>query len=180
MRHPSTLKKRLKLTKEIMQSLNYKDLDALKILEEGSPLAGEIDAASVFQRSYKPCLTTLEQLEKSASERNKLILGAVNSSGSQLLDEAVLSETKNEVDKGWADGPWELHQLEHGATISTRFALLQGEKIRMIDNYTVSGVNDSATIHTTLDLHMIDTFVAVVKRYFQPECAQGVRLHPGG
>ena len=37
----------------------------------------------------------------------------------------------------------------------------------MIDNYTVSGVNDSATVHTKLDLHMIDAFVAVVRRYFE-------------
>ena len=53
-RHPSTLKKRLRLTREILQRIDYEDMDALKLFEEGSPLAGEIDAAAVFQRSYKP------------------------------------------------------------------------------------------------------------------------------
>ena len=36
----------------------------------------------------------------------------------------------------------------------------------MIDNYTVSGVNDSCTIHTKLDLHVVDTFIAAVRFYF--------------
>ena len=34
-------------------------------------------------------------------------------------------------------------------------------------DYSVSGVNDSCTIHTKLDLHVIDAFVAVVKAYFE-------------
>ena len=37
----------------------------------------------------------------------------------------------------------------------------------MVDDYSISGVNDSCTIHTKLDLHMLDTFVAVVKLYFE-------------
>ena len=37
----------------------------------------------------------------------------------------------------------------------------------MVDDYSISGVNDSCTIHTKLDLHMLDTFVAVAKLYFE-------------
>ena len=62
-RHPATAKKRLKLTREILASLDYEYADALSILERGSPLAGEIAASLVFQKAYKPCLTTLQQME---------------------------------------------------------------------------------------------------------------------
>jgi len=167
MRHPSTLKKRIKLTKEILESLQYEDIDALKILEEGSTLAGEIEGAKVFQQAYKPCLSTLEQLEENAEKRNLLVLSMTKSSASPDLDAAVLQETRDEVNKGWADGPWSLEQLEKGATVSRRFPLAQGEKVRMIDDYSVSGVNDSCTVNSKLDLHMIDTFVAVIKAYFE-------------
>ena len=94
------------------------------------------------------------------------------------MDEAVLKETEEESAKGWADGPWELGSLEKGATISRRFPLLQGEKIRMIDDYSVSGVNDSCTINTKLDLHVIDTFVAAAKSYFEEmdACGKDVSL----
>ena len=167
LRHPSTLKKRIKLTKEILESLHYEDIEALKILEEGSTLAGEIEGAKVFQQAYKPCLSTLEQLEENAEKRNLLVLSMTKSSASLDLDAAVLQETRDEVNKGWADGPWSLEQLEKGATISKRFPLAQGEKVRMIDDYSVSRVNDSCTVNSKLDLHMIDTFVAVIKAYFE-------------
>ena len=85
----------------------------------------------------------------------------------------MLKETEEESAKGWANGPWELGSLEKGATISRRFPLLQGEKIRMIDDYSVSGVNDSCTINTKLDLHVTDTFVAAAKSYFEEMDACG-------
>ena len=110
---------------------------------------------------------TLEQLEENAEKQNMLVLSMTKPSESLDLDVAVLQETRDEISKGWADGPWKVEQLERGATISRRFPLAQGEKIRMIDDYSVSGVNDSCTIHSKLDLHMIDTFFAVIKSYFE-------------
>ena len=165
-RHPATAKKRLKLTKEILESLGYEDIEVLQILEKGSTLAGEIDASSVFQRSFKPCITTVQQLEEHAEKRNSLVMRMTKSSGDRGLDAAVLKETRDEIARGWADGPWRVEDLERGATISRRFPLVQGSKIRMIDDYSVSGVNDSCTINTKLDLHAVDTFIAAVRAYF--------------
>ena len=167
MRHPSTAKKRLNLTRELLESLQYEDIGVLDILEHGSPLAGEIEAASVFQPGYRPCVTTLGQLESDAYKRNKLVMSMTKSSGSEELDMAVLSETMEEITKGWADGPWPIESLEEGATVSRRFRLQQGDKVRMIDDYSISGVNDSCTLNSKLDLHVIDTFVATAKIYFQ-------------
>ena len=42
---------------------------------------------------------------------NAFILFAVTSSGSKVLNAAVLDETKAEVAKGWADGLWRLDQF---------------------------------------------------------------------
>ena len=145
-RHPSTAKKRLVLTSEILQSLGYEDMEALELLKKGATLAGEVETSSMFQSSFKPCVATLQQLEDCAAKRNLLVMGMTKSSGSRTLDEAVL---KDEVARGWADGPWKLADLPAGSTISRRFPLMQGEKIRMIDDYSVSGVNDSCTIHTS-------------------------------
>lgn len=63
--------------------------------------------------------------------------------------------------------------MEEGATISKRFPLTQGDKTRMIDDFSISGVNDSCEIHNKLDLHMIDTFCAVVKQYFRACSSMG-------
>ena len=154
------------LTSEILQSLGYEDMEALELLKNGATLAGEVEASSMFQSSFKPCVATLQQLEDCAAKRNLLVIGMTKSSGSRTLDEAVMKETKDEVARGWADGPWKLADIPAGSTISRRFPLMQGEKIRMIDDYSVSGVNDSCTIHTKLDLHVVDTFIAAIRSYF--------------
>ena len=43
----------------------------------------------------------------------------------------------------------------------------------MIDDYSMSGVNDSCTLNSKLDLHVINTFVATVKTYFQVMRGEG-------
>ena len=127
----------------------------------------------MFQPSFKPCITTVQQLESCAEKRNKLVMRMTKSSGTKELDEVVLKETRDEISRGCADGPWSLDSLEYGATISCRFLLLQGSKICMLDDYSVSGVNDSCTIHTMLDLHVVDTFIAAVQAYFDGMRALG-------
>ena len=78
-----------------------------------------------------------------------------------LTSSYLLAETVLEVEKGWADGPYHPDSLERGAAISKRFPLTQGEKTRMIDDFSISGVTDSCEIHSKFDLHMIDTFCAL-------------------
>lgn len=125
MRHSSTAHKRLRLTEEILQDMKYEDCQVLDIMKHGSTLAGDIDACPVFQSSYKPCLTTLAQLEANADARNQLVLSMTRSLGDDELDDAVVAETELEVQRGWADGPWELSDLRPGSTISRRFAIRQ-------------------------------------------------------
>ena len=79
-----------------------------------------------------------------------------------------------EISRGWADGPWSVEQLEEGATVWRRFALRQGAKIRMIDDYSASGINDACSTHSKLDLHVVDAFIAVAKRFFELSCAMNL------
>ena len=121
---------------------------------------------SVKKIKFKPCLMTMEQLQRDAARRNEFILGLTMSSGDRSLDERLLAETREELERGWAEGPFDPADLERGSTISRRFALVQGSKTRMIDDFSISGVNDSCVIHNKIDLHLIDTFVAAIKLYF--------------
>eukprot|EP00435_Cladocopium_sp_Y103_P060549 s295_g22.t1 len=169
-RHPEVARltsgKRLLLTEEMLADINFEDMSALRLLSEGATLAGEIEASASFGAQYKPCLATLDQLETNASKMNEAVVRMTTSSGDASVDEQLLAETELELAKGWADGPYDLEQLEQGATISRRFPLVQGSKVGMIDDFSISGVNDSCEIHNKLDLHMIDTFCALIKHYF--------------
>lgn len=169
-----TSNKRILLTREILLEIGYEDIQALDLLTEGATLAGEVGRCPVFKEQYKPCLSTMEQLESGASKRNEIVLRMTSSSGDLELDKLVLEETLKEVSCGWAVGPFSLGDLEYGATVSRRFPLRQGTKVRMIDDFSISGVNDSCIIHNKIELHMIDTLCAVVRRWFSLTEAHGL------
>eukprot|EP00438_Fugacium_kawagutii_P036299 Skav217420 [mRNA] locus=scaffold2674:532342:553051:- [translate_table: standard] len=99
--------------------------------------------------------------------RNEMIMSQCVSTGSEELDRQLLEETKLELERGWAIGPFELDSLEYGSTISKRFALVQHNKTRLIDDFSISAVNDSCVSHNKIDLHMIDTFAAMIKLWFE-------------
>lgn len=170
----NTAGKRLLLTQEMLESIQYEDMDALKFLRTGATLAGEIEKCGIFEQQFKPCLMTIEQLESGASKRNQAVLAMTTSSGDPELDRHMLAETQDELAKGWARGPYKLEDLPVGAVISRRFPLAQSNKTRMIDDFSISGVNDSCVTHCKIDLHMIDTLGAAVRKFFRNCKARGL------
>ena len=162
----NTKGKRLLLCQEMLQDVSYGDMEVLDLVRHGSTLAGDIPPSPIFSAQYRPCLQTVEQLKASASKRNQAVIGMTRSSGERSLDAQVLTETREEVGRGWAVGPFDVSALPSGSVISRRFPLAQGAKTRMIDDFSVSGVNDSCTSHTKIDLHMIDTLGAVMQKLF--------------
>ena len=132
------------------ESIQYPDLEVLKLLREGATLAGEVERCDIFERQFKPCLLTVEQLEAGAARRNQAIMAMTTSSGDADLDSRLLAETQEEIERGWARGPYKLAELPPGSVISRRFPLAQSNKVRLIDDFSVSGVNDSCVIHSKI------------------------------
>ena len=152
-----TAGKRLLLTGEMLNEIGFEDMDALRLLSEGGTLAGPTEPSPSFETQNRPCLTTLEQLKMNAGKLKEVVLRTMVSSGDLEVDKQLLAETRLELEKGWADGPYSLEELEEGATVSRRFPVSQGSKTRMIDDFRISGVNDSCEVHNKIDLHRVDT-----------------------
>ena len=162
-----TSHKRLLLMREMLEEIGYEDMKAIDLLANGATLSGEVEPSPVFKQHFKPGLMTVEQLCNDASRRNQAVLNMTCSSGDRELDSVLLSETLLEIDMGWLEGPFSVEDLEPGATISRRFALRQGPKVRLIDDFSVSGVNDSCVSHGKIELHLVDTFTAMVRAFFR-------------
>ena len=165
----ATLGKRILLTEEILNEMQYEDTSVLDLLRHGSPLAGDIPKCEAFEELFKPCMLTMPQLLKEAPQRNQAVMAACKSSGDPQIDLQVLHETREEVKRGWAIGP--LDTVPAGGVISRRFPLTQKTKTRMIDDFTISGINDTASSHNKVDLHMVDTFAALIREFFR-RCAE--------
>ena len=101
-------------------------------MRHGATLAGEVQASKAFDKQFKPGLSTLSQLECESLKQNQMVLQATSSSGCLETDKQLLEETLLEIEHGWAEGPFELSQLEQGAAISRRFPLVQSNKTRLI------------------------------------------------
>ena len=117
----ATLGKRILLTEEILNEMQYEDTSVLDLLRHGSPLAGDIPKCEAFEELFKPCMLTMPQLLKEAPQRNQAVMAACKSSGDLQIDLQVLHETREEVKRGWAIGP--LDTVPAGGVISRRFPL---------------------------------------------------------
>lgn len=61
-----------------------------------------------------------------------------------------------------------MSELEKDAVISRRFPLQQSSKTRLIDDFSVSGINETCASHNKVGLHMIDALAALTNQYFRP------------
>ena len=100
---------------------------------------------------------------RGGTTRNQAILASCKSSGNFEVDQQLLQETRDEVQRGWAVGLF--REIPEGCFLSRRFALVQRNKTRMIDDYTISGINDTAASQSRVDLHMVDTFAAAAREF---------------
>ena len=82
---------------------------------------------------------------------------------------------------GWLEGPLDPSTVDVGAPISRRFGLVQREgKVRLIDDYTESGINGCVTISESPVLHAVDVAGAMLKLWFTRciERARGLICRP--
>ena len=70
----------------------------------------------------------------------------VRSSGDADIDASVWDKTMEEVGDGLLTGPIAEESLSSGAVVSRRFGIRQGGKIRPIDDYTQSMVNNAVMV----------------------------------
>ena len=66
------------------------------------------------------------------------------------------------MDKGWLLGPLEWDSLEETAVVSKRFGLQQGEKLRPIDDYSMSSVNATVTAKDQATADNVDVICAML------------------
>ena len=90
------------------------------------------------------------------------VVASTRSTGDPVLDEKPYTITEEEASRGWLEGPLSAEHLQlAGAWIpSRRFAVVQGEKVRPVDDYTVSFVNSTVEVDEAIDPQDLDAIVA--------------------
>eukprot|EP00438_Fugacium_kawagutii_P013097 Skav213398 [mRNA] locus=scaffold797:560569:568950:- [translate_table: standard] len=145
--------------------MNYPDPDIVDLILNGFDLVGSAGGGRVLPVDFQPATLTVEELGEHSRPSNQAILRSTKSSGSHEVDEELWKKTLEEVDKGW------LSRLDHlpqdNGRISRRFAVVQSGKVRPIDNYSESQVNNAVNILSKCTVDGVDTIAAMCAHYMK-------------
>ena len=150
--------KKLLLWKEILLDLQYPDSKIVDEVCQGFPLTGWAQSSGVFQTRVKPPDSSMEQLEGMAKGLNMAVVASLESSEWMPVDQVAWDETMQEVANGWlAEEP---HPDLGKQFIAKRFPIQQKEKTRLIDDFSICGVNSAFGMSEKLRVDAIDEILA--------------------
>ena len=152
--------KRLLLMKEMLTELGYRDAALVDDLISGFCLVGQTPDAAALPSTFQPALLSEDDLLHECRDANMAILDSTQSTRDKELDRELWNKSQEEVTKGWLAKVDDLQDALTNGRISKRFPLRQGGKVRCIDNYSESQVNDSITITSKVTVDGPDTVAA--------------------
>ena len=166
--------KRLLLWKEMLEFYSYPDVDVFEEVVSGTRLAGAAPVVPAFGPCFKPAKITMGELANAAKASRASLLTSIRSSGDLEIDQTVMQKTLEELECGWLEGPIPLSDLPPDAVVSRRFGIRQSSgdvlKIRLIDDFSASGVNDTVQVESATKLHTLDVAAAL--------CMELLRVSP--
>ena len=126
--------KKLLLMRHIIDTEGYDDKSLVDDVSDGFSLVGEVPTSNVLPRKLLPAAMSEQELHANSQKANVALRYMTRSSGDHSLDEKLWAKTVAEVDKRWLLGPLSWDILKVGDTVSRRFPLEQGDKVRPIDD----------------------------------------------
>ena len=124
--------------------------------------------------NVRPPELHVSALETMAASYSARTIASVQPSLDAELDAQVWQATLDEVAGGTLDGPFDVSELPAGHVASPRFGIRQGQKVRPIDNLSVSGLNSTVGLPERLQVDTIDEVASVIKGCMQshgPACS---------
>ena len=167
--------KRFLLLQELLVEIGYQDKSLVNDLVQGMRITGNAQPTGMFPSDFKPAQLEEVDLWRVAkfaqSEVQRTIPRHVMKGGVEVANEtvsvaeAVWQSTISETNKGWLEGPLTADgvttKLGPLWTPSRRFGIVQGGKIRNIDDMSEFSINQTFGTPEKLDLGGIDEVVAL-------------------
>eukprot|EP00435_Cladocopium_sp_Y103_P035915 s3494_g9.t1 len=150
--------KKLLLWKEILLDLQYPDAGVIDDVIKGFSLTGWATATGVFEPWVRKPDYSLEHLLKLAPALNASVTGSLASAAETEHDQFVWDETQAEVSQGW------LTPTVHSSPecIAKRFPLPQANKVRLIDDFSINGVNGAYGLREKLRVQSVDELCSYI------------------
>eukprot|EP00435_Cladocopium_sp_Y103_P072300 s179_g39.t2 len=150
--------KKLLLWKEILVDLQYPDAGVIDDAIKGFSLTGWVPDTGVFEPWVRKPDYSLEHLLKLAPALNAAVTGSLTSAAETEHDQFVWDETQAEVNQGWLTPT--VHS--HPECIAKRFPLPQANKVRLIDDFSINGVNGAYGLREKLRVQSVDELCSYI------------------
>ena len=165
--------KRLTLWAEMLKHYNYPDVHLVEDVARGFGLTGWLRKSGVFEPRVKGPAFGKDTMLTLACGLNKAALKSMEKRQDEELERGTWEDTMSELERGW------IFEDTSGSlvvkVIAKRFGLRQGEKLRVIDDCSIAGLNFSVGLSEKFQLHTIDQLAAMVSSSLN-RC--GRRQHP--
>ena len=127
--------KRILLWKQMLESIQYEDMEVVDEFASGTRLVGEAQTTGLWPKKFKPASLTESDLSTiSASQRSVLTYRSFEFMDEDTLN-AVWNQTMEEVEAGELSGPYHVEQIPLEFPLSKRFGIKQSSKVRCVDDF---------------------------------------------
>ncbi|CAE7488572.1 unnamed protein product [Symbiodinium sp. CCMP2592] len=156
------------LWEQLLRESHFPDLGLVDEVRGGFELVGPANCFGAFPMAYKPPQQSVEKLMQQAVWRRKNTISKCKPTGDTAADDELWSQTLGEVEQGWIDGPYwaesEVSERLGSAEwmCTRRFPIVQGPKVRIIDDCLQSGLNSAYAAYNKLRLMDADAFISLV------------------
>ena len=156
------------LWEQLLAETQFPDPGLIAEVRQGFELVGPATPSGAFPKGVKPAQQTTQQLKSQCVWRRKATVARCGPTGDGRSDHELWKQTLEEVDQGWIAGPFEDEPSvsKHLGTsewfCTRRFPILQGEKVRIIDDCLQSGLNSAYAAFNKLKLMGADHFISLV------------------
>ena len=159
--------KKIFLFREVLHDVGHPDVDLAADVGAGFPLLGDLGMSSVSKESDWPAPLSTKEPMTGASWAQESCRASCRSSGVRETDVAVFEGTMEEVKRRWLQGPPTEEQITDLLgpcwVPSRRFGLVQGSKLRLVDDFSEHGVNGATHVREKITLGGVDECVALAK-----------------
>ena len=157
--------KRLLLLREVLRALDFPDSTLVDDIVQGFRITGWLPDTGV--RPLKVCPPTLsrEDVWGARDARNREIWESVGPRTDQRLDQALWEQTLKECSKGWAVLEPGHMQAPTSCVLGKRFPVEQPDKVRPIDDTSISHVNMTLGCEEKVVVMTVSTTVALALHF---------------
>ena len=144
----------------MLLDLGYKDAKVIDEVIRAFPMTGWTKESGVFVPDVRPPDMALSELRGIALGLNHAVIDSLTQAGASELDVPAWEETQVEIQNGWLE-PCEVDDLRL-VHVAKRFPLQQGGKLRLIDDFSAAGVNQTVGMAEKLRVESVDELTATI------------------